>query len=141
MDGDPFGRADKALMLALLALEATSHTLQYEGPSTIYVSDSDLASRLYNRRVKWGSAKDLASRVLREVFRLAAGRIRYKHHEAVDLVAPDPDKNAIHQGLWLAGQVAAGRPMTELTGIVFVNDHVVPVSLPDILLRACDGET
>ena len=31
--------------------------------------------------------------------------------------------------------------MTELTDIVFVNDHVVPVSLPDMLLRARDGET
>ena len=52
MEGDPFGRVDKPLMLTLLALEATSHALQYEGPRAIYVSDSDLASRLDNRQVK-----------------------------------------------------------------------------------------
>ena len=76
MDGDPFGKADKPLMLALLALEATSHALQYEGPSTIYVSDSDLASRLDNWQVKWGIMKP-ATRVLRKVYCLAADRIRY----------------------------------------------------------------
>ena len=31
--------------------------------------------------------------------------------------------------------------MAELADIVYINDHVVPVSLPDILLRARDGET
>ena len=76
MQGEPFGRADKALMLALLALEATSHALQYEGPSTIYVSHSDLTSHLDNKRVEWGSVNDPATRVLRKVYRLAAGRIR-----------------------------------------------------------------
>ena len=54
---------------------------------------------------------------------------------------PDPDEDAIHQGIWLVGQVAVGRPMAELTDIVYVNDHVVLVSLPDIKLRARDGET
>ena len=41
----------------------------------------------------------------------------------------------------MVGQVAVGRPMAELTDIVHVNDHVAPVSLPDILPRARDGET
>ena len=141
MEGNPFGRADKPLMLALLALEATTHALLYEGPSTIYVSDSKLAGKLDNRQVKWGSVKDPATRVLRKVHRMAASRIKYKHQEAVDRMAPDPDEDTIHLGVWLAGQVAAGRPMSELSDIVYVNDHVVPVSLPDILLRARDGET
>ena len=52
MDGDPFGRADEALMLALLALEATFHALQHEGPSAIFVPDRNVASRLNNRRVR-----------------------------------------------------------------------------------------
>ena len=72
---------------------------------------------------------------------MAAARIRYKHHETVDRVTPDPDKDAVHQGVWLAGQVAAGSPVNELTDIVYLNDHVVRMSLPDILLRARYGET
>ena len=39
MEGKSFGTADKPLMLALLALEATTKALLHEGPSTIYVSD------------------------------------------------------------------------------------------------------
>ena len=85
--------------------------------------------------------RDPSSRVLRKVFRLAHTRIRYRHHEAVTRVAPDPDQDAVHQGCWLAGQVAADRAMSEVADLVFVDDHVVPVSLPDILLRARDGET
>ena len=52
MEENPFGRADKALMLALLSLEATAHALHYEGPSTMYVSDRELADRLDIRRVR-----------------------------------------------------------------------------------------
>ena len=85
--------------------------------------------------------KDPATRVLRKVYSMAAGRIKYRHHETVDRMAPDPGKDAIHQGVWLAGQIAAGRPMSELADILYVNDHVVPVSMPDILLRARDGKT
>ena len=122
-------------MLALLALEATTHALQYEGLSTIYASDSALVSKLDNRQVKWGSVKDPATRVLRKVYRMAAGRIKYKHHETVDRMAPDPDKDAIHQGVWLAGQVAAGRPLSELSDIVYVNDHAAPS--PPLCLTSC----
>ena len=60
-----------------------------------------LASKLDNMQVKWGSVKDPATRVLRKVYRMAAGRIKYKHHETVDRMAPDPDKDVIHQGVWL----------------------------------------
>ena len=94
-------------MLALMALEATTHALQYDGPSTIYVADKELAERLDNRRVRWGSVKDPATRVLRKVVRITHARIRYKHHEAVNRVGPDPEQDAVHQGCWLAGQ--AGR--------------------------------
>ena len=69
-EGSPHQRADKPLMLTLMALEATTHALQYEGPSTIYVADKELAGRLDDIRVKWGSVKDPASRVLRKVFRI-----------------------------------------------------------------------
>ena len=34
----PRRRAEKPLMLALMALEATTHALQYDGPSNIYVA-------------------------------------------------------------------------------------------------------
>ena len=86
IEGKPFGRADKALMLALLALEAMAHAVQYEGLSTIYVSARELANRLDNRRVRWGKMKDPASRVLRKVFKIAAAMVQYKHHEAVNRV-------------------------------------------------------
>ena len=128
-------------MLALLALEATTRALQYDGPSTIYLADKELAERLDNRRVRWGSVRDPASRVLRKVYRITHARIQYKHHEAVNRVGPDPEQDAVHQGCWLAGQVAAGRAMEELSDIILVDDHVVPVSMPDILLRARDGDT
>ena len=128
-------------MLALLALEATTLALQYDGPSTIYLADKELAERLDNRRVRWGSVRDPASRVLRKVFRLAHERIRYRHHEAVNRVDPDPEQDAVHQGCWLAGQVAAGRPMEELSDVILVDDHVVTVALQDILLRERDGDT
>ena len=118
---------------------ATTHALQSEGSSTIQVSDRELADHLDNRRV--GSVKVPASRVLQKEFRLAAVRVRHKHHEASNHVATDPDQDTVRQGNWLAEQVAAGRPMSELTDIVFVNGHVVPLTLPDILLRARDGET
>ena len=75
MAGDQFSRADKPLMLALLALEATTHALLHEGPSTIYVSDRLLAEKLDQKQVKWSSVKDPASRVLRKVYRMAANRI------------------------------------------------------------------
>ena len=140
-DDCPHRRAEKPLMLALLALEATTLALQYDGPSTIYLADKELAERLDNRWVRWGSVRDPASRVLRKVFRIAHGRIKYKHHEAVNRVGPDPEQDAVHQGCWLAGQVAAGRAMEELSDIFLVDDHVAPVSLPDILLRARDGDT
>ena len=87
-------------MLALLTLEATTCAIQYEGPRTIYVADKELASRLDNRQVHWGSVKDPASRILRKVFRLTHTRIRYKHHEAVNRVTPDPDQDMVHQGSW-----------------------------------------
>ena len=73
------------------------------------------------------------------MFRIDHGRIRYKHHDAVNQVTPDPDQDAVHQGCWLAGQVAAVRAMKDLTDILLVDDHVVPLSLPDHLLRARDG--
>ena len=75
------------------------------------------------------------------MFRITHGRINYKHHETVNRVGPDPEQDAVHQGCWLAGQVAAGRAMEELSDIILVDDHVVPVSLSDILLRARDGAT
>ena len=76
MEGKSFRTADKPLMLALLALEATTKALLHEGPSTIYVSDRVLAEKLDNRQVKWGSVKDPATRVPRKVYRMAAARIR-----------------------------------------------------------------
>ena len=102
-------------MLAMMALEATTHALQYDGPSTIYVADKELAGWLDNIRVKWGSVKDPASRVLRMVFRKTHARIRYEHHEAINRVGPDPEQDVVHQGCWLAGQVAAGQAMEELS--------------------------
>ena len=45
-------------MLALMTLEATTHTLMHESPCTIYVTDKELAERLDNRRVRWGNVKD-----------------------------------------------------------------------------------
>ena len=115
--------------------------MQYEGRSTVYLADKELAQRLDDIRVRWGSVRDPASRVLRKVFRLTHARIRYRHHEAVNRVAPDLDQDAVHQGCWLAGQVAADRPMAEISDLVYVNDHVVLIPLADILLRARDGET
>ena len=112
-------------MLALMALEATTHALQYEGPSTIYVADKELAERSDNRRVRWGSVIVPASRVLRKVFHITHVRIRYKHHEAVNQVGPDPEQDAVHKGCWLAGQVAAVHAMGELSDILVVDDHVV----------------
>ena len=41
----PHRRTEKPLMLALMALEATSRALQYDGPSTIYVADMEIAER------------------------------------------------------------------------------------------------
>ena len=125
-----------------MAFEATTHALQFEGPSTIYVADKELAERLDNRRVRWGSVKDSASRVLRKVFRTTRTRIRYKHHEAVNRVGPDPEQDAVHQGCWLAGQESTARAMDELTDIILVDDHVVQLFLSDVLLRARDdGDT
>ena len=47
-DDSPHRRAEKPLMLALLALEATTLAMQYDGPSTIYLADKELAERLDN---------------------------------------------------------------------------------------------
>ena len=113
MEDRPFRRADKKLMLLLLTLEATTCALQYEGSSTIYVADKELASRLDNRKVRWGSVKDPAFRALRKVFRLVHTRIPYKHLDAVSRVTLDQDQDVVHKESWLAEQVAAAREMDD----------------------------
>ena len=105
----------RAVVLALLVLEAVRNAATYEGPSTIYISDAHLAELLREQRRSWNMTATPAGQIHRRILTALQPRFSFRIAEAKHRSTSDPDWHPREMAMWLAYQTASQRSLEDLS--------------------------
>ena len=125
----------RAVVLALVVLEAVRNAATYEDPSTIYIPDAHLAELLWEQRRSWNMTATAAGQIHRRILKTIQPRFNFRVAEAKHRSTSDPDWHPREIAMWLAYQTASQSSLENLSAIIHIDDRIVDRTFETIMAR------